>query len=265
MCVACINAVNADVYVNAFYKNDVAHTSTKYAQEWIDKCALHLQEKNWSEAIRTATIAISIDPNFDIPYVSRAWAYVEIGFIDRAITDANIALELNPKSGAAYNNRGYAYQMAGELEQAERDYATACKLDEPMGCKNLQEYANTLSTEPDKKFNHLANRSDEKFDEQQWDAIIHESNNILTGDPKNIIALVNRSRAYAEMGNLDMALKDSLVALEFDPHDSRLHHNRAYIYGLKGDASNAHREYTISCDLGFDKSCRAAEKISSIE
>ena len=209
-----------------------------------------------------STIAISLDPNIEVPYINRAWAYVESGSIERAIADTNTAIELNPINGTAYNNRGYAYQLLGYVALAQKDFLTACEYKEAMGCKNMKEYATTL-TQKHKlaRIADLLGFIEKKSKEKQWAVVITASKEILAQDKENIFALVNRARAHAEQGDMTKALQHSLTAVQLNPNDAGVHHNRAYIYQLKGDISNAYQEYTIGCDLGLDVDCEYAEML----
>ena len=104
------------------------------AAKWNEMSSNSLQQKNWTEAIRTASAAIQIDPNYDMPYANRAWAYIEKGFLKEAIRDAHTAIKLNPSNMYAYNNLGLADQMLGDTSKAFDNYKKSCLLGLKTGC-----------------------------------------------------------------------------------------------------------------------------------
>lgn len=65
------------------------------AKKLLQKSHLSLQNRDWSEAIRTASEAISLHPEYADAYNSRAWGYYEKGLLDKSIEDCNKALLLD--------------------------------------------------------------------------------------------------------------------------------------------------------------------------
>lgn len=119
----------------------------KYDQEaigWTEKSKKSALKENWIEAIRTASTAILIDPNFAAPYIIRCWAYSEKGFFDKAIQDCNKALEIDPNNAYAYNNRGLGYHRKGDKNRAKLDYEKACNHGLKVACKNYKEITGYL-------------------------------------------------------------------------------------------------------------------------
>ncbi|MFV2055199.1 MAG: tetratricopeptide repeat protein [Thiohalomonadales bacterium] len=220
-----------------------------------------MQEANWNEAIRTATKALQADPNSDLAYVFRAWAYIEMGKVDQALVDLGIALEINPDSGIAYNNRAYAFQFKKDFERAKSDYWTACDLDFENGCHNLFMLMGTIPENILNDIVMLLQYSTENLSVQQWGNVIAASTQILLLDPKNTAALTNRARALAEVDYLVKALSDSDKAIRIDQDFAIAYYNRAYIYSLMDQAQAALAEYKLACNMGVKESCKELDRL----
>jgi len=230
------------------------------AVAWSEKSYQSLQKKNWVEVIRTASVAISISPDYEPPYINRSWAYIEKGFYEKALADVNKVLSINPKNASAYNNRGYAQQQLGKVDLAVIDYSAACELRENAGCLNFK---SIKGYRPD-DVHELLEMSNKKFSENSWQEVVELSNNILKFQPNNEVALVNRAGAYAELGKLENALEDCNRAIGINPDFALAYHNRAYIYELMKKTDIAKLGYETSCELGVAQSCKDAVRLKGV-
>ena len=88
---------------------------SKQVADWTNKSYDHLQKNEWAEAIRTASAAINLNKAFDVPYVNRATAYIQHGYMEKASNDIDTALALNPDNALAINMKGYLYQQGGDM------------------------------------------------------------------------------------------------------------------------------------------------------
>ncbi|MFW6054378.1 MAG: tetratricopeptide repeat protein [Thermodesulfobacteriota bacterium] len=96
-----------------------------------------LQGQDWTEAVRTLTLAARFGRGWSRPYSARGRAHAEQGQYQQAVADCNQAILIDPQDSHAYNNRGLVFQRTGDLFQAKRDYARACDLGLKTGCRNL--------------------------------------------------------------------------------------------------------------------------------
>lgn len=62
-------------------------------------------------------------------YYNRAWAYDELGEVDKAIEDYTRVIQIQPDFLDTYVARGYSYAKKGDLESAIEDYSLALRVD----------------------------------------------------------------------------------------------------------------------------------------
>jgi len=86
-------------------------------------------ERNYPEAIRLYSEAITHNPNNAVFYGNRAAAYSQQGNHDQAVEDSKTAIELDPSYGKAYSRMGHAYFSLGKYQDAINAYEKGLELD----------------------------------------------------------------------------------------------------------------------------------------
>ena len=94
------------------------------------------------EAIQHYNMAISLTPDYPLPYYNRGKAYAELGQLQLAIDDFTKAIRLQPDFPEAYFNRGniYLYQGKGKLGCPDAQKACAsgkCELLDTAKAKGV--------------------------------------------------------------------------------------------------------------------------------
>lgn len=100
-----------------------------------------------------------------------------------------------------------------------------------------------------------------KFEDQEWQAVIDLSSQILAIDANITSALINRSVAYTELTEFELALEDCNLALKINPENSLAINNRGYTYEKMGNIEMAVKDYEKACELGIELSCTEAERL----
>lgn len=231
---------------------------------WVHKSQANLEEGNWLEAIRTASAAIKLDPNYVVPYIVRAVALVKYNYKNKAKSDIDQVLRMAPKNPYALNIKGYLLQQSNANEQAQSLYEQACMLKLEMACKNFEEIAGFRPENPLSRIRYLLGMTEQAFEQKQWGKIVDYSNQILEQAPDNAKAYSNRAGAYAELGFLYKALADANKAIDLDPDMAEAYNNRGYAYQLMGNTHNAALEYAISCNMGVRVSCQEVDKLNRL-
>ena len=132
---------NQGINVKGYPASDVDMNKTFEIQievaRLVNQSRDRFEDRDWDGAIRSATAAVTLDPENEVAYTNRAGAYAEKGLVREAIDDCNKALSINPYYALAFNNRGYAMERDGQMYQAIEDYDTSCRMGNELACKNL--------------------------------------------------------------------------------------------------------------------------------
>jgi tetratricopeptide (TPR) repeat protein len=232
--------------------------------EWTNKSYQHLQKQEWVDAIRTASAAINLNPNFDIPYVNRATAYIQHGYKDKAQTDVDTALALNPNNALAINMQGYLLHEKGATENAMGFYEKACNKQLEIGCTNFKEVAGFRPDNKAEESNFYLEKSAEAMAKNRWNEVIQWSTRAIEADPENYKAYANRAGALAEEKRAKEALLDADQAIALNPNFGPAFHNRGHAYKIMGNARDAALEFEIACSLGVKESCTEFNALSSV-
>jgi len=232
--------------------------------DWTNKSYQHLQKKEWVAAIRTASAAINLDSNFDIPYVNRATAYIQHGYKDKASTDLDMALALNPDNALAINMKGYLAQEKGSNEDAMRFYSKACGKNLEFACTNYQELAGFRPDDNKGQADYYLDQSASALEKNRWADAIDWATRAIEVDPDNYKAYANRAGALAEAGRAKEALLDADQAIALNPDFGPAYHNRGHAYKIIGNTRDAALEFEIGCGLGVKESCAEFKNINSV-
>ena len=90
---------------------------------------ISLQQKNFDDAIKKISKAISINPKHHALYNNLGVSYKEIERYEDAIKNFNKAIELNPNYAEAYNNLGIIFKKKYQYKEAYNNYEKAIKLN----------------------------------------------------------------------------------------------------------------------------------------
>ncbi|MGD8569109.1 MAG: hypothetical protein PVJ39_13555 [Gammaproteobacteria bacterium] len=232
--------------------------------EWTNKSYQHLQKEEYVEAIRTASAAINLNKNFDMPYVNRATAYIKHGYQDKAFSDVDTALALNPDNALAINMKGYLSQQRGATDAALQYYSKACSEKLELGCSNFKELAGFRPDNVKEEANFYLNKSKMALEKNRWKEAIEWSTKAINADPSNYKAYANRAGALAEAGRPKEALLDADQAIALNPDFGPAYHNRGHAYKIMGDQRDAALEFEIACKLGVDESCTEFKNVNSV-
>lgn len=230
------------------------------ALEWVEKSNRAARQKDWTEAIRTSSVALTIDPHNADAYVNRAWAYCEKGLYEDALTDSNRAIELDPKNAAALNNRGLTYQKMKQRDKAIQDYRSACELGLDVSCQNFKELVGCL---PSEEISFYQKQGIEAFSAGDYDRVILITGKVIEIDPGNAEAYSTRCGAKANKGLLEEAEQDCRKSIEFNPNFSMAYNNLGYVMEREGMKKEAIVYYEMSCGMGNKLGCQNQQRLSA--
>jgi len=245
----------ADIFDENLEGNSFITTaqSVEEANSWVDKSYKSIQKKQWAEVIRTASVAISLNPENDLAYSNRASGYAEKGFFEEALEDSNAAIDINPENLYAYNNRGVVYKKTGKEDLALADFRLACEAGFDISCQNFKEIKGYF---PYEEVQYLLSLSHNKFKEKNYKEVVIITKKLIAIDPKNETAFSNSCAAKAMLGLLDEAKQDCLKSIEINPDYGTVYNNYGYVFEKLGKIDEAILYYEISCGLNYSPACK---------
>ena len=110
------------------------------AESYFESGQSKMRAKNISGALVDFNLAISINPDYELAYVSRGLCRMAQGNWAKAIADCNKAIELNPQQAIAYFVRGCAKANTGK--NGCDDLYKSLNLGYAMAQKGIKQFCN---------------------------------------------------------------------------------------------------------------------------
>ncbi len=210
---------------------------------------------DWLEAIRTSSVAITIDRKYVQAYVNRCRAYIGYGDLNEANKDCIEALKLEPTNLIAVNNLAVISFNQGNETNALEGYERACLGGFQLSCENFKKIKGYAPNEINDLVKLRNKEAVKAFTQKNWFEVIELTSEVIKLAPNNADAYITRSAAYANTGKLDDALADIDKGVRLNPNDPIAYNNRGYIYELKKNKSQAILQYEIACSLKSELGC----------
>ncbi len=232
-----------------------APNSFSKALEWNNKSLDSANREEWTESIRTASVAIFLDPSLVPAYISRCHALMEHGDLDEAMSDCETALKFDPGNVLAINYRGAIMARLGKVDIALPEYARACMGGLELGCENYRKIRGYSPNDTAAIAKIKLVDAKAKLSEKNWDGAIASATEVIKVAPDNAAAYVTRSGAYANEGHLQEALADAETAIRQNPDEGLGYSSRGYVYELMKKPRLAILDYEIACSLKTEMGC----------
>ena len=232
-----------------------APTSFSKAIEWNNKSLESAGRGEWIESIRTASVAIFLDPSLVSAYVTRCRAFKEHGDLDEAMSDCESALKFDPDNMLALNYRGEIMARFGKVDIAVAEYERACLGGQELGCENFRKIRGYSPKDAAAIAKIKLAEAKAKVPEKKWQGVIASASESIHLLPDNAAAYVTRSGAYANEGHLQEALADAETAIRQSPDEGLGYNSRGYVYELMKKPRQAILDYEIACSLKAEIGC----------
>ena len=168
---------------------------------------------------------LTADPLED-PMIQESYEHFIAGDIDASLKSANAALALNPSSAIAYNNICIAYIRLGDYPEAIAACNKALEIAPvyPRAYANLRwAYDEAVKFSPTVEV--YLGLSVLNYWDEDMDASIEASRQVIALDPDNALAYNNICAAHASRGEWDPAIEACDKALVLDPDLQRARKN----------------------------------------
>lgn len=210
-----------------------------------------LKAEKYAEAVENCTKAINSNPEDLHAYRLRGIAYLRMGDPEKAKSDQDKLIELqqqisarnckdeimkyssiiksNPKNAKAYASRAAAYMNLNQYQEAVQDSSKAISLDP----KNKYAYFTRMAA-----YRALHEDGKAELDSQHFQELDHgdkmrlnnsaidDYSKILEANANDTNALINRARAYFEVGQFAGAKKDCDSLLKLKAHTAEVREMR---------------------------------------
>ena len=242
------------------------HPVNPKAAEWNDKSLASANRGDWADAIRTASVAIALDPDFALAYVNRCRAYIGHNDLDEATQDCDNALKIEPNNPLAINNLGVIMDQQGKIDTALTAYEQACLGGLDLGCRNFHKIQGYSPKDPVTLIAKVKlDEAKAKFSNKDWDGAITWASEAINLWADYAAAYVTRSGAYANKGSLPEALNDAETVIRINPDEGLGYNNRGYTYELMKKPRQAKLDYEIACGLKAQIGCINLKRIKHID
>lgn len=169
--------------------NRAIELDPEYALPYGSRALIKAVKGDLDGAIADATRAIELDPKYALPHGTRANIKAANGDMDGALADLTRAIELDPNFTDAYGIRGYIKEARGDLDGALSDDDRAIELNS----------GNALI---------YNNRGNVKRAKGDLDGAIADYNRAIELNPKYTVCYNNRGDAKKAKGDLEAAAVD---------------------------------------------------------
>ncbi|WP_148562437.1 tetratricopeptide repeat protein [Spirosoma radiotolerans] len=226
--------------LNSSCKND----ATDEAAQFFLKGNVQLQKREYKEAIRFYSEAISKKPDFADAYNNRGLAKFRDDDREGALADYTRAIQIDPDFETAYFNRaevlletGDAAGSVTDLQHIEKRYRDSTfyqtrladayvRLNNPAQAQVA--YDKALQLNPD-NVEALTNRAAFYYSQKAYDQASQDIKRALALNPRQDAALNNQSLLLAHAGNVTEALAYVDRALAVQPRQPYYLNNKAYL------------------------------------
>lgn len=166
-----------------------------------------------------------------VTHYLRGESLLKLGRYPEAIRDFSAVLEIEPDNESAFQRRGAAIMaMTGDADLAEKDIQKAIEIDPQADMAYVSMEKGLL----------LAGAGKHKQAIEQFDKALKSPDSVPAFRAAYLTA---RADSWAELGNLDAAIKDYTEAISLDPAESRAVASRAGLWQKKKEYRRAAQDY----------------------
>jgi tetratricopeptide (TPR) repeat protein len=241
--------------------------SAQSADEYIKAAKEKEKEKNYTEALKIYSSAITKHADTVKLYLSRAYVYTMLGKGDEALADYEMALEKDGEYYDAYFQRGRFWMLIKQPDKAIADFSKALKYGREDSLKfncywnragakvfkrdfdrGLEDFYRAYAIDSNHigLMNDMAAALDEVGKGQEMIALLLRT---LQVDSNFAPAYVNLGFKYSLMEEYEKSIEMFNKAIMITPGEPYVYNNRGYSKLKMGDTKGALKDINKSLDL----------------
>ncbi|MBE8949148.1 MAG: tetratricopeptide repeat protein [Quinella sp. 3Q1] len=214
---------------NKDYGTYISLATTALKSLCSERLKTYKEPEDYAKAIEIYTRIIKLEPTAD-NYDSRGEIYMKIKNYDNALKDFEQSIKLDRKAASAYGSRADLYMAQKKYDKAIADYDRAIK---------LEDWASLRAYYLDDKQNAIkAKEADNKIKTQLKD--------IAPTDKEKLRA---RAKAYQELEDYELAIKDYTRLTKLDASDAEAYSGRGVCYTFLKDYARALEDFNQAIRL----------------
>lgn len=197
-----------------------------------------IRMKNYSEGIDYLKQAISISPQWAMPYNNLSFIYYNLDNYIEAIENAELALQLNDAIISPYYNLANAYYKKGDISQSiDYSFRILEKFNDPCNVMNDIGY--------------------KYFTLEEYNQAKEYYSKAIECDSSLVIAYVNQSLLTHKLGNTHLAITQLNTALSKVKSPDKIYDQIGYLYELIDEKDKAIESYENAIKANLENiSCR---------
>ena len=200
-------------------------TNSTFAEGYFNR-GLVKMKLGISKGVHDFNKALSYRPEYYQAYLGRAAYYGKSKRYAKAIMNCNEAIKIEKESIRAFLYRGAIKFNIKSYALAIKDLSQAIEMD----CTCSLAYFNRAVCFHEKKYYFHALKD--------YSIVLMGDNNL------KMKALLNRGLLYFQIGDMENAIQDFVLALEDDPENTKIHHTLGLCYHRLGHLQKSIQSYT---------------------
>lgn len=207
------------------------------------------------EGIKACWVAVTLDPNWILPWTEIGWLLLRTGRADEAVEHLRaIRPECGPLNSRYYDALGLALEHLGRFGEALTAFDTSLELNPDNPQIAAAAAATALQAEDNRKYNRYRKIARHVGISDKWDIMLELAkeinalsphtdnakylnadvpslNAVITRNPNNVNAYLARARAYFAKGDDSNAMSDLDAVIRLDPGNAPAYLLRGIVYG----------------------------------
>ena len=195
-----------------------------------ERAQIYSSLKNYPEALRDVSAAISVQRKWVEAWVLRAETFAFLKDYEAAFVNYEVALKLDLRRAATYWSRARLYEyLALTTVQGRSNPAYR----EKNGRAALADYGMAFRLEPQSR-NYIRARARLGKEIGEYIQAIADYNHWLELEPTSLLAIADRADICARLGQNEQAITDYSYLIEHKPIGS-LYQKRGFVYKAQGE------------------------------